>query len=142
MNAFCHQGAKARSGHLEYESLDARCEELGQRLYTYLISFATSWRYILPPRREGTKWQLEYKSLDAFFDQWNVEIDQESEALSRELEVTENLRIPNCVVFINCLQFTYDKIVDQHIEPQAFVKNYFAIPDWQVDLPLSSETQL
>jgi len=66
--------------------------------------------------------ELADNAFDAVLDQRHIKVDQETESLSGQLELGEQLGHENRVVFRRRLQLTDALILHEYVEPQTFIE--------------------
>lgn len=52
--------------------------------------------------------------------------------------MAEQLRLPYLIHTINRFQLDNNRILDQYVQPQSFIKNKAVIMDWQLNLSFYS----
>ena len=82
---------------------------------------------------------LQNETLDALLDCGDVEVDEESEAFLGELHIREELGGEDGVHGLHGFELTDDEVVDQDMEPEAFVEGDVAVDDGYHHLPGEGE---
>jgi hypothetical protein len=83
-----------------------------------------------------------HDSLEAVFQDWHIEVDEEANAFVRGFEIGQELRGMNWQHFFGGFDFNYNRIFHNQIHPICGLEFDALITDRQRRLPLKLESPL
>jgi hypothetical protein len=80
--------------------------------------------------------QAHYLPTDSIYQQFNIEIDEQSDLPAAETKVSQQLRVVNGSQSINGFEFNNDKLVHEDVDAIVEVEENSFVPHWELKLPL------
>jgi hypothetical protein len=97
-----------------------------------ILSFVSLW-FIFPLKRNP---------LDAVPDELSVEVDQQPQPVTRQLQVRQHLGLMHRQQLLHGFDFHDQTTVHHHIQPKAGIQPHSIIDDGERDLPLDTTLSL